>query len=188
MQNADLKTLERLAVLFTYPSPDFSDVIRDAAFWAEENKQPDVLLFANALKDLSVGEMEEQYIETFDMNPAATLDIGWHLFGEDYARGELLVKLRSENRRYGVDERGELPDNLAVVLNLLSRLPGEDAEAFSREYLLPSLRKIREGVKRKDNPYLNLLTALLLCLGADPNEAPAPVYPELTVLKEMHHG
>ena len=188
MQSGDLQALERLAVLFTYPEPGFDGVVLGSAAWAAENGYPDVLLFAEAVKNLSVGQMEELYIETFDMNPAATLDIGWHLFGEDYARGELLVKLRSENRRYGVEERGELPDNLSIVLSLLSRMPEEDAEAFAREYLLPSLRKIREGIKRKDNPYLNLLTALLLCLGADPNEAPAPVYPELTVLKEMHHG
>ena len=188
MHSGDLQALERLAALFTYPEPGFDGVVRESADWAETNEYPDVLLFAEAVKDLSVGQMEELYIETFDMNPAATLDIGWHLFGEDYARGELLVKLRSENRRYGVDERGELPDNLSVVLNLLTRLPAEESEAFAREYLLPSLRKIREGIKRKDNPYLNLLTALLICLGADPNEAPAPVYPELTVLKEMHHG
>ena len=149
MHSGDLQALERLAALFTYPEPGFDGVVRESADWAETNEYPDVLLFAEAVKDLSVGQMEELYIETFDMNPAATLDIGWHLFGEDYARGELLVKLRSENRRYGVDERGELPDNLSVVLNLLTRLPAEESEAFAREYLLPSLRKIREGIKRR---------------------------------------
>lgn len=188
MRIGDPQALERLAALFAYPAPGFDGVVRDTAEWAAANQHPDVLLFADAVKDFSIGQMEELYIETFDMNPAATLDIGWHLFGEDYARGELLVKLRSENRRYGIDEGGELPDNLALVLSLLSRLPAEDAEAFAGEYLLPALRKIREGIKRKDNPYLNLLTALLICLGADPDEAPAPVYPELTVLKETHHG
>lgn len=186
MENRDPRVLELMATLFTYPVEGFDTVIRNAATWAISNTNPDVLLFADALKDLSIGEMEELYIETFDMNPAATLDIGWHLFGEDYARGELLVKLRSENRRYGIDEGGELPDNLTVVLRLLARLPEEDAAVFSRQYLFPSVRKLREGVKRKDNPYLHLLAALLDSLGVDSSEV--PVYPELTVLKETHHG
>jgi hypothetical protein len=73
-----------------------------------------------------------------------------------------------------------------VVLRLLARLPEEDAAVFSRQYLFPSVRKLREGVKRKDNPYLPLLTALLDSLGVDSSEV--PVYPELTVLKETHHG
>ena len=37
-------------------------------------------------------QIQELYTRTFDINPVCTLEIGWHIFGEDYARGALLVK------------------------------------------------------------------------------------------------
>ncbi len=42
---------------------------------------------------------EELYTRTFDLNPVCALEIGWHLFGEDYERGAFLVRMRDQLRR-----------------------------------------------------------------------------------------
>jgi len=43
---------------------------------------------------------------TFDINPACALEVGWHLFGEDYMRGQFLVRMREELSKYEI--AGEL--------------------------------------------------------------------------------
>lgn len=186
MQHVENHVFERMAALFAYPHPGYLEVLGGALDWAPEASAKALGRLADAIGGLSISRLEELYIETFDLNPDAALEIGWHLFGEDYARGEFLVKLREENRRYEIDERGELPDNLTVVLRLLAKLPPADDEAFARQYIAPAVRKMSSGIKRKDNPYLNLLEALLSCLGDTGSSADA--YPELPVLKETCHG
>jgi nitrate reductase delta subunit len=186
MQHADGHVFERMAALFAYPHPGYLEAIGAARDWAPVPAAAALGRLADAIGELPISRLEELYIETFDMNPDAALEIGWHLFGEDYARGEFLVKLREENRRYGIDERGELPDNLTVVLRLLAKLPPSDEEAFARQYIAPAVRKMSSGIKRKDNPYLNLLEALLSCLGDTGSSAGN--CPEFPVLKETCHG
>ena len=124
-----------------------------------------VQAFADTVRGRSLSEMEELYIQTFDLNPDACLDIGWHLFGEDYARGEFLVRLRQEMRRYGVAERDELPDNLLTVLSLAARMPEEEAAPFRVRFLRPAVEKIRKAVPAENNPYASLLAALAVLLG-----------------------
>jgi nitrate reductase delta subunit len=186
MQHAEGHEFERMAALFAYPHPGYLEAIGAARDWAPVPAAAALGRLADAIGELPISRLEELYIETFDMNPDAALEIGWHLFGEDYARGEFLVKLREENRRYGIDERGELPDNLTVVLHLLAKLPPADEEAFARQYIAPAVRKMSSGIKRKDNPYLNLLEALLSCLGDTGSSAGN--CPEFPVLKETCHG
>jgi nitrate reductase delta subunit len=186
MESAEGQVFERMATLFAYPHKGYQEAIGAASDWAPVTAAAPLGRLADAIGELCISKLEELYIETFDMNPDAALEIGWHLFGEDYARGEFLVKLREENRRYGIDERGELPDNLTVVLRLLAKLPPVDEEAFARQYIAPAVRKMSSGIKRKDNPFLNLLEALLCCLG-DPGTS-AGTHPELLVLKETCHG
>jgi nitrate reductase delta subunit len=120
--------------------------------------------FEEAMKGRSLEDMEELYIQTFDMNPDASLEIGWHLFGEDYARGEFLVKLRGEMRRYGVVGSTELPDSLLTVLPLLARMPEEEAEPFRARFIVPALEKLRKAVPVDRNPFGYLLAALATLL------------------------
>src|SRR6266568_3182701 len=57
---------------------------------------------------------QELYVQTFEFNPACTLELGWHLFGENYERGEFLVRMREQLRRHGIAESNELPDHLTL--------------------------------------------------------------------------
>ena len=94
--------LDLMADLFEYPSPEYRERLSAATeIVAQSNTAAAELLqnFAAAISGRSLAELEELYIQTFDLNPDACPDIGWHLFGEDYARGEFLVKLRQEMRR-----------------------------------------------------------------------------------------
>jgi len=113
--------------------------------------------------------MQELYVRTFEFNPACTLEIGWHLFGENYERGEFLVRMRQELRRHGIAESTELPDHLAHLLPLVARMEREEAARLAGEYLLPALGKIQLA---QDNPYRPVIEDIRQKLEADFPDAP----------------
>lgn len=159
--------LDLMADLFEYPTPGYRDRLSGAAAALEQTNPAAATLLRScgeAFGNMSLSGMEELYIQTFDLNPDAALDIGWHLFGEDYARGEFLVKLRQEMRRYGIAERAELPDNLLTVLPLAARLPDGEANEFRARFLKPAVEKIRKAVPEDSNPYAKLLAAVSMLL------------------------
>lgn len=116
--------------------------------------------FEEETAELNNEQFEELYVRCFDHSPAHALEIGWHLFGEDYHRGALLVRLRQELRRHGITETAELPDHLAHVLVLLGRMESAEAENFAQACVVPALRKLLEGLEKSGSPYLNLLEAV----------------------------
>lgn len=174
---ATAPALDLMAGLFEYPAPGYRErLTAAAAILAPSNAAAAELLqaFADSIDGRSLSQMEELYIQTFDLNPDACLDIGWHLFGEDYARGEFLVKLRQEMRRYGIAERDELPDSLLTVLPLAARMPDEEAAPFRAGFLRPAVEKIRKAVPAESNPYASLLAALAVLLGGAASGAEHP--------------
>ena len=116
--------------------------------------------FKKFVEHLTIEEMEELYTRTFDINPVANLEIGWHLYGEQYERGAFLVKMRGLLRTHHIEESAELPDHLTHVLCLLGKMEKAVADEFAAKYLLPALDKILEGFKEQSNPYEHVLRSL----------------------------
>lgn len=127
---------------------------------------------------------QEIYVQTFEFNPAATLEVGWHLFGENYERGEFLVRMREELRRYGIAEGSDLPDHLAQLLRLVSRLPHAEAAELVGLSVAPALAKIRAAIA--GNPYEPLIAEIEATLAADFPDAPSrptqlPIFQEALI-------
>jgi len=110
-------------------------------------------------RSFSLEDLQELYAATFDLDPACSLEVGWHLFGENYERGEFLVKMRGELRRLGVAESTELPDHLTHALAALGHMEPEKAADFATACLFPALDKMRAALKGKSNPFENVLLA-----------------------------
>jgi nitrate reductase assembly molybdenum cofactor insertion protein NarJ len=123
---------------------------------------------------------QELYVQTFEFNPACTLEIGWHLFGENYERGEFLVRMREQLRHHGIAETTELPDHLTHVLALIGRMRHEEAADLSGQFVLPALARIKDALK--DNPYALVIRAIEEKLAAEfghaRRPAPLPIYQE----------
>jgi len=115
--------------------------------------------FLEQTRSFSVEGLQELYAATFDLDPACSLEVGWHLFGENYERGEFLVKMRGELRRLGVAESTELPDHLAHALAALGHMEPQEAADFATACLFPALDKMRAALKGKSNPFENVLLA-----------------------------
>jgi len=120
--------------------------------------------FNVAIDGLSIGELEELYTRTFDINPVGSLEVGWHLHGETYERGAFLVQMRDLLRRCSIEESSELPDHLTHTLLAVGRMGKEEGSAFISSRLLKAIDKMLEGFVGKGNPYEHMLTATKLLL------------------------
>jgi nitrate reductase assembly molybdenum cofactor insertion protein NarJ len=126
--------------------------------------------FADRLRYPDDPSEQELYVQTFEFNPASTLEIGWHLFGENYERGEFLVRMREQLRRYGIPEGSDLPDHLPQLLYLVARLPHDEAAELVGLHLRPALGKIRAALA--GSPYEGLIAEIEAALAADFPDAP----------------
>lgn len=145
--------------LLAYPGPGFEDELSRVRVALGGDGR--LALFFQAILTLTPSEREELFVRTFDFDPATTLELGWHLYGEDYRRGEFLVRCREILRRVGVPERGELPDHAGRLLPALALLPDEEAVPFVETTVLPALRRLLEALSARHNPYADLVAALV---------------------------
>lgn len=109
-------------------------------------------------------QLEEAFTGTFDVNPTCALEVGWHLFGEEYSRGMFLVRMREELRKYELPESGELPDHISHVLAIVSSMPDEDAARFVRACVQPAVEKMTQALAGKETPYADVVACLALAL------------------------
>lgn len=163
-------TLSQWAPLVSYPGEDYQARVRDCG--------EALAGFARAIEGRPVETLQELFTQTFDWNPETTLDIGWHLFGENYDRGDFLVKLRGALKTYGVTESQELPDHLSHVLRLLDRMPEDERAEFAVKFVLPAMGKLRDGLTKAESLFLPLVIAL--------REQVATLVPETVVAGADH--
>jgi nitrate reductase delta subunit len=157
--------LHLLAGILSYPQHNYKELASDFLYLADNSLSPAKLLqkFKDLVKTKSLPEIEELFASTFEMNKNACLEIGWHLYGEDYNRGDFLVKMRQALQEFSIAESVELPDHLSHCLHLLAALEPPEAQIFSRSYILKALEKILSGLDN-DNPYHGLLQYLKMLL------------------------
>jgi nitrate reductase delta subunit len=113
-----------------------------------------------ALRGGDLGELEELFTRTFDNSPERALELGWHIYGETYARGAFLVRMRQGMRSCGRAETVDLPDHVANVLRVLARVAPATANALVQGVALPALAKIEQGFAAEPNLYLGVIQSL----------------------------
>ncbi len=159
----EMQAINNLVALLTYPAEDYLPRARQAqtelATVAPE-AGPQSVRFFSAVQGLSTEELQELYTRTFDLNPACVLEIGWQLYGDEYKRGEFLVKMQQLLAEHGAPASNELPDHLPRVLGLLPRLEREEAARLVGEFVSPALEKMLAGLQGKGNPYAEVLAAV----------------------------
>ncbi len=161
----EISLWDRLAALLRYPDGNYLETARQC-HRAVAVREPDVAAllarFLDRMEGLSTEAQQELFTATFDLNPSCALEVGWHLFGENYERGAFLVKMRQQLTRFGLSDPGELPDHLKLVLAVLGRMPAEEAEEFASVCLSPALAKMRANLAGKSNPFEAALDAIAL--------------------------
>jgi nitrate reductase delta subunit len=168
--------LDALAALVGYPDGALGSRVRAClgeAAAISPAAADELARFAEAIAAPSLGELQEQYTATFDLDPACALDVGWHLFGERHERGAFMAALREDLRRAGVPESAELPDHLTHVLAVLGR--DEPARAAALAALVtPAIERVHGALAARGNPYVHVLAAVRAALVAEAQEVTRP--------------
>lgn len=146
--------------MLSYPEADYQAVVAESRALLGAAAAADVGVFADRLQPLSVGDLQELFTMTFDLNPVSSPEVGWHLHGETYERGEFMVRARQLLRDCGIRESGELPDHLCHLLPALPRLPPAAARTLIGETILPALEKMIAPLAARDNPFDLLLNGI----------------------------
>ncbi|GFO66697.1 respiratory nitrate reductase subunit delta [Geomonas limicola] len=138
---------------------------------AEKPLQP----FATFLEDVNLGRLQENYVATFDFDPARAPYLGHHLFEDHEKRAAFMISVRQLFARHGFTPRGcELPDHLSVLLEFLAHL-GRSAvpevrRSVAAEQVLPGVKKLVARAEFRDSPWYSLVRAAELILEADTQE------------------
>lgn len=120
--------------------------------------------FCAKTQGMSLIELQELYAQSFDLNPNCALEIGYHLFGEDYKRGAFLANLRETQGDLELGQEQQLPDYLPVLLRLLVHLEDDDLRgSLAGHCMVPGIRKII-GAFKQENPFVDLLKSVLAAL------------------------
>ncbi len=160
-----------IAGLLAYPDCDFRQrLARCRELCANPQAAAHLADFDTATHGLGLSDLEELYTRTFDFSPSCALEIGWHLFGEDYHRGALLVRLREELAGHGIQESCELPDHLTHVLPLADRMAPDESARFVSACVTPAVKKILAGLEGQHNPYERLVRCLVVTVDAEPGD------------------
>ncbi len=160
-----------IADLFRYPDANLGSTIDKVSSLLEE-KHPDgvkdILPFQEFLKTYNLQQQQEYYIKTFDVNAICYLDIGYILFGEDYNRGEFLVKLSEEHKKAGNDCGSELADHLPNLLRLFEKSEDKNfVEELAYCLMIPALKEMLKSFKNEANVYRNVLQLVITILEVD---------------------
>lgn len=163
VQSVPVHLVPGFAALLRYPTADtprLAGALADAALAAGHPCAEGLEAFALMAQTGTLQELEEAYTRSFDLNPACTLDVGWHLFGETYKRGQFLAMMRHHHHLHGIEEGTELPDHLPALLDLSMHLESQDALDLVDDCVLPALEKVLEALQ--EGPYRPVLQALFL--------------------------
>ena len=164
---AEAAIYRALAALLTYPEGDDGRRVAACLECAPPECHAHLERFAAAIQGLQADAMQELFTRTFDLNPVCSLELGWHLFGENYERGVLLVRMRRELRQHRLSESGELPDHMTHALRLVGAMEHQRAADFVGACVLPALNKMLQAMRGKENPFEHVLLAVNSVLHSD---------------------
>lgn len=153
-----------LSRLLDYPDQELKDnitTIRNALALQTEHLDEDEQTvldgFLQHLQDESLLQLQQDYVQTFDMVPEHSLHLTHHLFGDDRGRGPALVDLGEHYKGMGMElKSGEIPDYLPLILEYVASLDEMGARVFLAD-AAKVLTVLAANLERSNSPYAPLL-------------------------------
>ena len=160
-------TWQVVSLLLDYP--DESLVQRRELFLGTVSKLPapvrePLTRFLAAIGSTPLGELQKDYVETFDITRRCCLYLTYFSFGDTRRRGVALVQFKQAYRRAGVEfESDELPDHLAVVLDFGATVDAVAAGKLLTDYRA-GIEMLRIALQERQSPWAGLIVALCATL------------------------
>ena len=142
-----------VSMLMAYPDErfvrDLPELASAAAQLPAGRRKTGVEAFLATVNARSTLQLQERYTAAFEMNPATTLNISYHIWGDGEKRAGALSRLQQVYANAGfVKTSTELPDYLPLMLEFLAVFPeaqqtGPFRRCFGKlDLLVDRLRKI----------------------------------------------
>jgi len=139
--------------------------------------------FLEKIQDMPLDDLQGIYSYTFEIASGEfSMDLSYHIY-DGFKRANSLVTMKAMYRDKGFpfDEigKGELPDNLPVVLQFLDYLIDKDEplrKNYRETFLVKAIEKLNKNFELKgeiETPYRHLIKALLAVIDTDVKGAAA---------------
>jgi nitrate reductase delta subunit len=164
MRDAQEKRYRIIAAMLQYPDPNWLDRIPEVAAWIRQlpagRTRRAISGFLDYLASQPLLHLQENYTAAFDLNPATTLNMSWHLSGDDRKRAAMLSRLQQSYRSAGYDgPADDLPDFLPAMVEFLAVC--RDGEALDPiRQCLSGLDGLVQRLRETAPPYAHLLALL----------------------------
>ena len=161
--------LKVLSILLQYPDDEFIQSFGELKQAVEEipqvKQRERCLNFLNYMGSNPLIRLQEEYTATFDLNPATSLNLTYHKWGDARERGNALAELNCLYRKAGYEScNDDLPDYLPLVLEFMSINRVTNSFSFMRQYY-DQVKDVGSRLREKDSPYSGILASVLDIFG-----------------------
>lgn len=160
-------TWQVASLLIDYPDESQPlDVVEQAIAALPEVVQEPLARFLEHRRGTPLGELQADYVETFDTRRRCTLFLTYFLHGDTRKRGMALLRFKQTYLAAGLElAETELPDHLAVVLEFAATADLEEGRQLLLDHRA-GLELLRLSLTDLGSPYADLVTAV--CAGLPP--------------------
>jgi len=169
------RSLKAMSLLLSYPTRELQQAMPEiGAVLASDTRltaaaRRDLRPLVDALRDLDIYELEEQFVMLFDRSRTLSLNLFEHVHGESRDRGGAMVSLLETYREGGFDPvTSELPDHLPVLLEFLSTRPFVETQETLAD-AAHIFAALQERLQRRESAYAAVFAALLQIAGVVAN-------------------
>jgi len=157
--------LKVLSVLLQYPDDEFilsleelKETVGEIARVEQRERCASLLDY---LDNQPLIRLQEEYTATFDFNPAASLNLTYHKWGDSRERGNAMVGFQQLYEIAGYEcKTGELPDYLPLLLEFLSINRQDRDFSFLGQYCV-YLKAVGALLQESGSPYAGLFEIVL---------------------------
>ncbi len=179
-------SLHVLSVLLHYPDEELFNRLDEIASVADPSRPSEIKsaiqAFVSELNTQSLIQVQERYTAVFDIDPATTMNVTYHAFGDNEKRAAALAHLQHNYEQAGWERiTGELPDYLPMMLEFLSicQHPEHTAPVWQ---CLQGMQPLVDRLEKKAPVYAALLQpianmAVEHCASADNRDLPHEAHP-----------
>lgn len=126
------------------------------------------------LTSTPLGELQRDYVETFDLTRRRALHLTYFTHGDTRKRGVALVQFKQAYRKFGVEiDEHELPDHLCVLLEFGALHDLDTAWKLLNDHRV-GIELLHRALKKSDSPWgdgIRALRATLPALKGDDEQA-----------------
>lgn len=160
-------TWQVASLLIDYPDDDQPlDLVEQAIAGLPEVVREPLARFLVHRRATPLGELQADYVETFDTRRRCTLFLTYFLHGDTRKRGMALLRFKQTYLAAGLElAETELPDHLAVVLEFAATADLEEGRQLLLDHRA-GLELLRLSLTDLGSPYADIVTAV--CAGLPP--------------------